>query len=240
MRWTKLLIGALLLPAATLAQMGSMGGGNMGSHGGRGSQGGPPGDGQGTDRPSPPRSMKPLKRDKFDKAVASMFRSADVNGDGSVTPEELRSVIEGRRQALIRARFARIDRNRNGSIDLDEFSAWQRSLGSVASSEEQALGGDSVVSEVIEPEIGNGPDDRILALLVEPLSSIVIVNANVHYNAGITLEELLAYERQRFDAMDTNHDGEISMEEARSLRPDGRPGKEGGRFGGGRPPPPPQ
>ena len=75
---------------------------------------------------------------------------------------------------------------------------------------------DGPVSEAIEPELGNGPDDRIMERLIEPLNATVLVGANVQYRAGITLDELLAYEHNRFDAADADHDGEVSSDEARA------------------------
>jgi len=72
----------------------------------------------------------------------------------------------------------------------------------------------------------------------------VLARPNVNSDRGVTLDELLAYERQRFDATDTDKEGKLSGEEWRKLEP------EGGRRGmrGGRPPeggpekggPPPQ
>lgn len=228
----------LLVSSGATAQTGMPGGSGDGGQGGHGHQGGPPG-GSESGRPSAPRAPKSLKREKFDKAVSAMFRMADTNHDGTVTPDELQSVIDGRRDAVIRSRFARIDSNRNGSIDLDEFLAWQRSMGCAASSEAEAIGGSTYIAANLQPELGDGPDDRILARLIQPLSATVLVNANVHYRTGVTLDELIAYEHERFDANDTNHDGEISINEAREA--DGPAANHGpgtgDRPGGHRPPP---
>lgn len=178
--------------------------------------------------------MKPVKRDRLDKAVTEMFRIADRNGDGLVTFEELKSVIDARRDARIKARFERIDSDHNGSISTAEFFAWQHDMGSVASSEHQPvaeIGGP--VSESILPELDE--DDRALRRLIEPLSAMVIVNANTNYDKGVSLDELLAYERRKFDAADSDHDGMLTMEELRALEPRDRgPGGPGGPMG--RPP----
>jgi len=170
--------------------------------------------------------MKPLKRTSFDKAVTGMFRAADTNRDGTVTLDELRAVVAARRETIIRARFERIDADHDGSLSLSEFVAWQQHMGSAASSEDQRIidrGGP--VSETIEPDLGDKPGDRMLGMLIEPLSALAIVNANANYDAGVSLEELLAYEGKRFDAADTDGDGELSMDELRG--PPGRPGDRG-------------
>lgn len=231
-----LLLGAALTMAApAFAQMGpGGGGGGFPGGGGRGlgghGRGGPPG-GPGDGRP---KVMKPVKRDRLDKATTEMFRIADRNGDGLVTFEELKSVIDARRDARIKARFERIDSDHDGSISAAEFFAWQHDMGSVASSEHQPvaeIGGP--VSESIMPELDE--DDRALRRLIEPLSAMVIVNANTNYDKGVSLDELLAYERRKFDAADSDHDGMLTMEELRALEPRDRgPGGPGGPMG--RPP----
>ncbi|WP_353739233.1 EF-hand domain-containing protein [Sphingomonas sp. NIBR02145] len=240
---TLLLGAALAVAAPAYAQMGPGGGGGGfpgggGGPGGPGGRGGPPGGGPGGGRP---KMMKPVKREKLDKVVTEMFRTADKNGDGLVTFEELKTVIEARRDARIKARFERIDTDHNGSLSAAEFFAWQHDMGSVASAEHQPvaeIGGP--VSESIMPDLDE--DDMALRRLVEPLNAMVIVNANTNYDNGVSLDELLAYERKKFDAADADHDGALTMEELRSLEPRDRDGPGGpggpGGFGGpmGRPP----
>lgn len=229
---------ALTLAAPAMAQMGPGGGGGGfpggGGPGGLGGRGGPPGGGgPGGGRP---RMMKPVKREKLDKVVTEMFRTADRNGDGMVTFEELKAVIEARRDARIKARFERIDTDHNGALSAAEFFAWQHEMGSVASAEHQPvaeIGGP--VSESIMPELDE--DDMALRRLIEPLGAMTIVNANTDYDKGVSLEELLAYERKKFDAADTDHDGALSMEELRASQPRDRNGPEapGGPGGPGGP-----
>ncbi|MEN2709691.1 EF-hand domain-containing protein [Sphingomonas sp. NPDC092331] len=225
---------ALTLAAPAFAQMGPGGGGfpGGGGPGGHGGRGGPPGGGPRGERP---RMIKPIKRDQLDKAVTGMFRAADRNGDGLVTFEELKSVIEARRDARIKARFERIDTNHDGSISTAEFFAWQHDMGSLASSEHQPvaeMGGP--VPESIAPELDDDMEGMALRRLIEPLSAMVIVNANTNYDNGVSLDELLAYERKRFDAADADHDGVLSMEELRSLEPRDRgPGGPRGPGPGG-------
>lgn len=234
-------LAVLLLPVQALAQGGmggmggDMGGGMAGGMAGgmNGPGGGPPGGGPGGGRP---REMKPIKREKLDKPVEAMFRMADSDGDGIVTLQELRAVLEARRDEVIRARFVKIDTNGNKLIEPAEFIAWQRQLGSAALSERDADIGP--VGEALP--LGTSESDMMLEQLIEPLSATVIVNANSNYDRGISLEELLAYQRKRFDGADANQDGELSPEEMRSLMPDRKergPGGPGGPGGRGGPPP---
>ncbi|MFT4055389.1 MAG: EF-hand domain-containing protein [Novosphingobium sp.] len=230
------LLAALLMtlsPPALAQGMGGMdggmGGGGMG--GGDMGGGGPPGGSGGARPPQPP---KPIKRARFDKIVTDMFRDADTNRDGTVTLDELHALVEARRAVIIKDRFAAIDTDRNGSISMAEFTAWQSKMGSAAASDDAATGDRSApIVEAVMPDVG---DDRTLARLIEPLSGTVIARANTNYDAGVSLEELLAYEGKLFDAADTDHDGYLSMEE---LRPKGKDGERmrgpGGPMGG--PPP---
>ncbi|MFZ2997284.1 EF-hand domain-containing protein [Sphingobium sp.] len=219
------------VPALAQDSMGGMGGmdsGGMQGGGGRpgGGGGGPPGGMGGPRRPALP---KPIKRDRFDKMVTDMFRTADVNRDGMVTIDELRTLFETRRADAIRARFARIDTNRNGAISQDEFIAWQTQMGSVASSEVQALGDrNGPIAEAIMPDAGDDPAQQSLAAFIEPLSVTLIAQANVNYDAGLSLQELLDYEGKRFDAADANHDGWLTLDELRPL-PRRGPGAGPGR-----------
>ena len=230
-----ILIG-LTLSSAALAQgfpgggeggggfTGGGGGGGPGGGGHRGGMGGRPGGG-------PPRMMKPLKRETFDKVVSAMFTAGDTDRDGSITIDELRAIIAARRDVAIKARFEKVDANHNGTIDRDEFFAWQRQMGSAALSDDQSDAEDAPITETIDPVLRGNEDRGMLSRLIEPISPKLIAYANTNYDAGMSLDELLAYEHKRFDAVDTDKNGEISMEEMRAfIRP------EGGPEGGERPP----
>lgn len=238
---TPILLSLLIsLSAPALAQdmggmdggMGGMGGG-MGGGGGGG--GGPPEDGGGEQRARAPQGPKPIKRARFDKVVTDMFREADTNHDGTVTLAELHTLVESRRLTIIQSRFAKVDADRNGSISAAEFQAWQLQLGAAAAQDSAASSErDGPIPEAVMPDAGKEPDDRMLAAMIEPLSGTVIARANTNYDAGVSLEELLAYEGKLFDAADTDHDGYLSMPE---LRPKGRDGMRGPGGPGGPPPP---
>ncbi|WP_313434870.1 EF-hand domain-containing protein [Novosphingobium sp.] len=223
-----LLLPLLLLQTPAHAQMGGgdmggMGGGGMGGGGMGGPGGGGPPKG-GTGGGGKPRMPKPISRAHYDKIVTALFRDADSNRDGLVTLDEFHALVNARRDAAIKARFAKVDANGDGTISAAEFTVWQQQMGSVASDERGALGDRSgQVLEVIAPDFGRDDDDRMLADLIEPISGTLIAKANTNYDAGVSLEELLAYEDARFDAADADKDGYLSMQE---LRP-----KNGGREG---------
>jgi hypothetical protein len=226
---TLCVLGLLLTASPALAQMG--GGGGMGGMGGGGMGGGhgasgpsevepddeSPQNGIGThDRP---HEMKPISREYFDKVVTAMFGQADLNRDGMVTLAELQSVIDARRDVVIRARFKDMDGNHDGHIDVDEFITWQRKQGSVAASDCSVYAGHiELVPETLGPALGDSDRDEAMAVAIEPLSATLITKANVHYNRGVTLADVLAYENARFDAADTNHDGFLVQPEIATLR----------------------
>lgn len=205
----------------------------MGDVGGSGRPGRGESPGGAGNRPAGPRPPKPVKRGQFDRIVRDMFHDADADRDGIVTIPELHGVLQARRDRAIRGRFAAIDADHNGSISEAEFIGWQNSMGSAASGEATARGErEGPVVEAIMPDVEAGA--RGLAALVEPLSGTTIAAANTNYDAGVSLEELLAYQGRRFDAADVDHDGELSMQELRPAGPDGR--GRAGRVGPGGPP----
>ncbi|NOW47060.1 hypothetical protein FHW96_003231 [Novosphingobium sp. SG751A] len=246
---TALLLAAPLMAAALTTQpamaqmggMGGMGGGGMGGMGGGGGMGGRHGGGDmggppdgGAPRGGAPRDMKPIPLKKYEAAVESMFRAADANKDGMVTLAEFESVITARRNTLIHKRFVDVDANHDGRIDEGEFIAWESRKSSAEMAED---GGEfaEIVPDAIFPDLGEGERDMALRLAVEPLGPVAIAKANVDYDAGISLAELQAYERARFDKADTNKDLFLSREEIEAMR-GGRgmmPPMGGGRGRGG-------
>jgi Ca2+-binding EF-hand superfamily protein len=228
----------LALPSAAVAQgMPGVGeGGGIGGSRGGGARSGESAIVRKPDVERPKAELKAIPRDKVDKAVETMFRSADTDRDGYVTIDELRAVLKLRREAIIHERFKTIDRNGDKIIDEREFIAWQESLGSLALEDENAADVDlSIVPDTIPPQLGKSAEDNALRLVIEPLSATVLANANTNFDKGVTLDELLTYERKRFDDADKDHDGWLSLEELRNLSPRGGRGMRGG-FGD-RPPP---
>lgn len=162
--------------------------------------------------------VRSVARNQIDDTVERMFKAADANRDGTVTLAEFNSVVGALKDRIIAERFARIDTDRNQSISAAEFTAWQRSIGSVALSDRLDTPQTGVVAENLPIEYGRKDDVDFMSLVVEPLNATMIVSANADYDTGTTLAELLDYEHARFDKADTNHDGFITWDEADTLR----------------------
>lgn len=201
----KLLLGlsALLLVTPAAAQQGPPGGREGGTGRGHHQQGG----GQRM------RAIEPVERERFDRIVTDMFHAADSDRDGLVTIGEVRAIADARRDVLIDKRFAAIDRNGDRTVSRDEFFAWQHDRGSVAQSEEAQAIGHGIVSETIAPDFRNEMEERLLAGIIEPLGAALVVGANSNYDAGLSLDELLADEGKRFDATDRDRNKAISIDE---------------------------
>ena len=165
----------------------------------------------------PGEYLSPISLARFDKAVSALFARADVNHDGMITLAEFDALISARRNEAIVSRFHQIDTNHDGAVSLAEFTAWQQDMGSAAASQCTTYAA-RIVPDTLAMEPGNNDRDEALADVVEPLSDVLITRANIHYRAGITLDDLLAYEHKRFDAVDTNHDGFLEQGEIEALR----------------------
>jgi hypothetical protein len=147
----------------------------------------------------------------------------------------LNGVITARRNAVLH-RFVDIDTNHDGRIDEAEFIAWQSRKGGAAMADD---GGEfaEIVADSIGPDLGNGERNDALMIAVEPLNAVVIAKANTNYDAGITLDELMAYEHARFTKADTNQDLFLSREEVEAMIPNRGPRRDGPGGPQGGPPP---
>jgi hypothetical protein len=93
-----------------------------------------------------------------------------------------------------------------------------------------------IIPDSVGPVLGDKERDMALAMAIEPFNAVVIAKANLNYDTGVSVEELLAYEGARFDKADANHDTYLVREELDALRggPGGSP--TGGRGPDGRGP----
>ena len=161
-----------------------------------------------------------VRRNRFDEAVETMFGLADSDRSGLLTLAELRAVIETRKDAAIRGRFASVDANRDQSVSFAEFNQWQRSLGSAVLTEAgAAVASNTVVAEDVGPAPTRGPGALVLAHLVVPLNATMLVEANTDHDGGTSLAEIAAFEGKRFDTADANADGWVTDEELRQIAP---------------------
>jgi len=71
-----------------------------------------------------------LLREQFEAKRAALFREADADGNGTLTPAEFARLDELLDRQRIEFRFSRLDANGDGSISIEEFTAgrphWRR------------------------------------------------------------------------------------------------------------------
>lgn len=195
--------------------------------------------------PATPATPAPVAHPDFDKVmtraevvanVREHFAKLDSNKDGSVTKEE---VTEGREQFVKRfelkkgegphavmiegpggdpnAAFDRLDANKDGSINRDEFAKAreQRIERRIEMREER--------KERREQAAKDGKDVRrhVMRMHGGPggFGSRMIVMADTDKDGKITMAEAEALALQHFDQMDTNKDGQVTPEERRAGRP---------------------
>jgi hypothetical protein len=63
-----------------------------------------------------------ITRAEVDQVLSEKFATADADGDGMLTKEEMSAAHEQRKQQHISERFAEIDANGDGSLNLEEFA----------------------------------------------------------------------------------------------------------------------
>ncbi len=182
----------------------------------------PPG---GRMKPQMPKPPKPLPIKVIDEIVEKQHRRADIDRDGYLTIVELREQLDALAQEAITSRFEEIDSNGDASIDISEFSAWQRGMGSQVFSDSAAARVDkSIVPDSLPFDFGNGRRSQFLRLLVQPLNATIIATSDRNYDGKVSVEELQTFQRQRFNALDTNSDGFLAFNEMPE-RPMGAPGQ---------------
>lgn len=206
------LAALLLCPATGFAQQMPQGGPPQA---GGGPGGGPGGPGQG--RPQEARLPK-IKLEDIEKVSREMFATADLDRDGTVTLDELQTIMDRHRDAVIAERFAQLDSDGDRVVDYTEFATWQLSLGARAAEE----GGSRALDMARLPDavgIPPGRDDkaRFVAMLLTPISRASVIEANVNYDGGADLAEFLAFQRRKFDAADEDANGVLEGPELRRL-----------------------
>ncbi len=188
--------------------------------------------------------MKPVLLKEVEALARRNFEDGDVDRDGMVTAEEVRGAVQARKDAAILERFSRVDTDGDRSIAEAEFVAWQRSLGSAVLAEGANLVARfDLIPETIPLVFKDEGNALVLSRLVEPLSVTLVTSANANYDAGVSSEELLAYHRRKFAALDLDANGALDREELRALIPEmdelppdrggeGRSGEKKGKGGG--------
>lgn len=202
--------------------------------------GGPPG-GAGPGRP--PRPPKPLKRDAVIDAARAQHRAADVDGNGYLTLAEVRGSVRALADAAVRRRFAAIDADRSGTIDLAEFAAWQETMGGRVLSDQAAADlRREMVPETLAFDPGGGEYAPVLRMLIAPVGATSVVQADANADGRVDAAEWQQFQLRGFDRLDANSDGLLDLMELPRPGPGDAPGERPGMPppDGMAPPPRPQ
>ena len=158
---------------------------------------------------------RPVSRARFDASAAKLFREGDTNRDGTITLAEFNTIIAARKDEVIAERFGQVDSNHDKSISSTEFAAWQHGLGSAALIEESSSALTGMVAEQLGYPAGRSDAELDMAQMIAPITATALVEANIDYDSGVTLAEFTAWEGQRFEGADTNHDSWVEIDELR-------------------------
>lgn len=176
---------------------------------------------------------EPFRAERGGDALADWFNRADANHDGYLTVDEM--------QADAARFFAQLDVNHDGEIDPDEITRYESVIAPEISSGphfDMAMGGaDGGQHGGGRPHGGGGghhrgggfgggnfagrPGDEHqgaarfgLLDLPEPVAS-----ADSNFNRGVSLEEFRQAAKQRFVALDIDHQGRLTLAGLELIRP---------------------
>lgn len=156
-----------------------------------------------------------ITRDEFLAAAQKRFAKLDANGDGKLTPDELRPQHFPRVGAQIdetggghgakrmQTRFDKLDSNHDGVVSLDEYVAGASAM--FAKLDPQNTG------KVTAQQLANSPhalerDNAVAGHVVKKLDT--------NGDGVVSLDEYLAGAKMRFGRLDKNGDGYITADEA--------------------------
>ena len=155
-------------------------------------------------RPHHAQMAEPVSQADFVQRRVQRLRAADANSDGQVTAEEMRAYAQARRAERQGARFDRLDANKDGVLDRDEFNTprarGERSegLGGRQAGGRNHRGGHGGANM---PGTARGGESRF---------PIVIADVERRSN-------------EAFTRMDANHDGVLTQDERRAATRANRP-----------------
>ncbi|WP_395334235.1 hypothetical protein [Novosphingobium sp. BL-8H] len=185
-----------------------------------------------------------ITRAEAQAAAEAQFARLDVNKDGKIDQADR----DARRTQMREEQFKRLDTNNDGVISKAEFMAdrgpkdWQR-------------GGPEGRPDMPPPPEGaappagapgkhgpmrdhGGPDHGGPGHWGGRGPGDMYGMADADGNRSITKAEFMAAAMKRFDAMDTNHDGQVTKEERQAAHQKMRGGRRGPPEGAPPPPPP--
>lgn len=156
---------------------------------------------------------QPQTRSDVEARVKERFADLDANRDGVLTTEERKAQHESKRKAMNDRRFTTLDTNNDGSISRAEFDAGHAGRAGMRGEArgKRMHGGQS------------GPHMRD--------GSKGFSRADSNHDGKLTQAEMTAQALARFDRLDANKDGTLSVEERRNGWEAMR-GRHGKRAGG--------
>ncbi len=240
MKLKVLTLALLAISATAMAQTPGGGGGvgGGGDHGGGDHAGGmSPEEAQRMmaerQQPKPP---KPIRKEAYDATVREEFAACDLNKDGFVSLDELHQILDARRAQIIDARFTTVDTNHDGTINRDEFNAWQRRQGDAEISQFSGAHGKALPpGDEMDVDLASGRPRRgkgetkeslMISLIITPINTKTLIEADTNHDGRLSLAEDLAFQDAVFDKADTNHDAFLDIQEimiAREARQSARP-----------------
>jgi len=145
-------------------------------------------------------------------------REVDLNGDGKVTPEEIRQLHQQRAAE----HFAQIDVNADGVLSRDEVpERLQRHFDKVDANGDGAISQDEMLNGKYGKHHGKGPG--------KGKGEYRGKGPEQAGNKGVPIDPEVRLQ-ERFEQMDANHDGVITLEELQQGKgPRGGHGKKGPR-----------
>ena len=133
-----------------------------------------------------------VSRAEFVDTRIARLTAIDANRDGSVSPEERQSGMDTRRNQRVSARFETLDKNGDGQISREEFTAPREDRAGRGDHPRMRQGGHR------GPRGGSGRGPN-----AEARGPVVIADARTRVT-------------ERFDRIDANRDGFITVEERRA------------------------
>lgn len=149
--------------------------------------------------PEGPRAARDVTRQELIQRVDERFSQMDANRDGRVTVDERRAAAERRRAEMADRMFDRLDANRDGSISREEMREGRMRRGGRRGMRMAGPGGPGMEGPG-DGRRGPGMGGRRFAM------------------REVTREEMRERALARFDRMDANRDGTLTVEERRQAR----------------------